>query len=144
MTRARIRTALDSNVLNALLRSEPSAPRVAEVLGELRQSCALVICPVVYAEPLAGPGVFAPHLRQFLLSTGVALDEHLSLGVWEETGQSYGEYALRRKASGGGLPRRLLADFIVGAHARQTCTRLITLDPQHYRLAFPALEVVVP
>lgn len=58
----------------------------------------------------------------------MTLDVPLRLTVWEETGRGYGEYARRRKASGGGLPRRLLADFIVGAHADQTCTCLVTLD----------------
>lgn len=138
------RTALDSNVLNALLRHEPAALRVAALLGELRQTSSLVICPVVYAELLAGPAISAGHLQQFLLSTGITLDQQLPLEIWEETGRSYGEYAARRKASGGGLPRRLLADFIVGAHAAQTCMCLVTLDPPHYRLAFPTLRIIVP
>ena len=53
---ARPGAALDSNVLNALLRQEPNAVQVAAVLGQLQRTHALVICPVVYAELLAGPG----------------------------------------------------------------------------------------
>lgn len=117
---------------------------IATLLSDLSQTADLVICPVVYAELLAGPDVSSLHIQQFLLNTGVRLDPHLPLKIWEETGRVYGAYALRRKASGGGLPRRLLADFIVAAHASQTCQSLITLDPQHYRLAFPELEVIAP
>ncbi|MEF2279333.1 hypothetical protein V3W47_13595 [Deinococcus sp. YIM 134068] len=75
------RAALDSNILNTLLRREPSALRVAGLLGTLRQTHSLVICPVVYAELLAGPGASVAHLWQFLLSTEVTLDQQLPLTV---------------------------------------------------------------
>ncbi|GAA5533881.1 hypothetical protein [Deinococcus aluminii] len=47
-----------------------------------------------------------------------------------------------RKRSGGGLPRRLLVDFLIGAHAHTLSAALFTLDPQHYRQAFPDLHVL--
>jgi predicted nucleic acid-binding protein len=99
---------------------------------------------VVYAELLAGPGASADHLRPFLASTGIGLDPQLDLSVWEAAGRAYGAYAQRRRDSGGGVPRRLLADFVVGAHADQTCAALVTLDPHHYRLGFPGLAVLTP
>jgi predicted nucleic acid-binding protein len=138
------RAALDSNILNALLRQESNAAEMAALLAGLQQTHTLVICPVGYAELLAGPGATVAYLQPFLASTGIVLDQLLSLSVWEEAGRAYGEYALRRKSSGGGLPRRLLADFMVGAHAAQACTALVTLDPQHYRLGFSELDVIVP
>ena len=141
---ARPGAALDSNVLNALLHREPNAVQVAATLGQLQRTHALVICPVVYAELLAGPGATVPILQGLLMVSGVALDLNLPVEVWERAGQAYGSYARRRQGSGGGLPRRLLADFVVGAHAEQTCTTLVTLDPQHYRLGFPGLNIVVP
>lgn len=141
---ARPGAALDSNVLNALLRQEPNAVQVAAVLGQLQRTHALVICPVVYAELLAGPGATVPVLQGLLTGSGVALDLNLPVEIWERAGQAYGSYARRRQGGGGGLPRRLLADFVVGAHAEKTCTTLVTLDPQHYRLGFPGLNIVVP
>ena len=136
--------ALDSNVLNALLHQERGAAQVAAMLGGIRRTHALIICPVVYAELLAGPGATVSVLQNLLASSDVSLDLNLPLDIWERAGQVYGSYARRRQGSGGGLPRRLLADFVVGAHAEKTCTALVTLDPQHYRLAFPGLDVVVP
>ena len=98
----------------------------------------------MYAELLAGPGATVPVLQSLLMGSGVSLDLNLTVDIWERAGQVYGNYARRRQASGGGLPRRLLADFVVGAHAETTCTALVTLDPQHYRLGFPGLNVMVP
>lgn len=141
---AKPRAALDSNVLNALLHQEPNAAQVAAILGQLQQTHALVICPVVYAELLAGPGASVLVLQGLLTGSGVALDLNLSVDIWERAGQAYGSYARRRQGSGSGLPRRLLADFVVGAHAEKTCTALVTLDPQHYRLGFPDLNIIVP
>jgi len=139
-----VRAALDSNILNALLRQEANAAEVAALLGQLRRTHALVICPVVYAELLAGPGAMTSLLQQLLAQASVTLDRELPLDIWERAGQVFGEYARRRQGSGGGLPRRLLADFVVGAHAEKTCTTLVTLDPQHYRLGFPNLSVLAP
>ncbi|WP_146009512.1 hypothetical protein [Deinococcus planocerae] len=94
-------------------------------------------------QPLAGPGASVVHIRPFLLSTGITLDEQLALDLSEEAGRSYEDDAARRKTSGGGWPRRLAA-FVVGAHAHLTCAQLATLDPQHSRQACPAPSVLVP
>ena len=80
---ARPSVALDSNVLNALLRQEPNAVQVAAVLGQLQRTHALVICPVVYAELLAGPGATVPVLQGLLTGSGVALDLNLPVEIWE-------------------------------------------------------------
>ena len=141
---ARPGAALDSNVLNAQLHREPNAALVAATLGQLQRTHALVSCPVVYAELLAGPGATVPVLQGLLTGSGVALDLNLPVEIRERAGQVYGGYALRRQASGGGQPRRLLADFVVGAHAEKTCTTRVTLDPRHYRLGFHGLNDVVP
>ena len=93
---ARPGAALDSNVLNALLRQEPNAVQVAAVLGQLQRTYALVICPVVYAELLAGPGATVPVLQGLLTGSGVALDLNLPVEIWERAGQAYGSYARRR------------------------------------------------
>ena len=37
---------------------------------------------------------------------------------------------------------RLLVDFLVGAHAAGRADRLLTLDPDRYRLGFPGLVLL--
>ncbi|WP_194165377.1 hypothetical protein [Deinococcus terrestris] len=51
-------------------------------------------------------------------------------------------YSLRRLASGGGLPRRPLLDFVIGAYTLHLGAAFFTLDTQHYRLAFLTLRLV--
>lgn len=64
--------------------------------------------------------------------------------IWQMTGRAYSAYARRRAKSGGGPPRRLLADFLIGAHALSLGASLVTLDDTHYRQAYPTLPLVVP
>jgi predicted nucleic acid-binding protein len=42
------------------------------------------------------------------------------------------------------LPRRLIADFLVGAHARRQADRLLTRDRGFYRTAFRGLRILDP
>lgn len=137
-------TALDANIISALLRSEPDAPAISLRLGALIQAGPLVISPVVYAELLAGPGVTPDFLQGFLTEMSITLLPSPDLAVWESAGLAYGAYAARRQRSGGGQPRRILSDFIIGAHALHRADQIFTADPQHYRLSFPTLTVLTP
>lgn len=137
-------TALDSNVIGALLRGEETEAAIRRVLNASRQRGELVICGAVHAELLAGPGVTAPLLDRFLSTTSVRVDWLLEEAVWRLAGASFATYADRRRTSGGGTPRRVLADFIIGAHAVARGARLVSLDAAHYGAYFPGLETVVP
>jgi predicted nucleic acid-binding protein len=44
---------------------------------------------------------------------------------------------IRAPLSGGGNPKRLLVDFLIGAHAILKDDRLLTLDASCYREDFP-------
>ena len=65
-----------------------------------------------------------------------AIDGNVIVALWSrEAG------AARRPASAGAEPKRLLVDYLVGAHARERADRLLTLDPQRYRPAFEDLRI---
>lgn len=138
------RTAVDTNVLSAILKAEPNYLRLIDLLERARVNGPLLVSAVVYAELLATPPHTPAFVQEFLRATGVELDEELPLAVWEAAGLAFQGYTVRRRASGGGVPRRILADFLVGAHARARADQLVTLDPGHYRLAFPSLPLVTP
>ena len=74
------------------------------------------------------------------------LDGHRGFGpgeaVWESAGVAFAAYA-RRRAKHGDEPRRLIADFAIGAHAERAGS-LVTRDAAFYRRAFPKLKVVEP
>lgn len=44
----------------------------------------------------------------------------------------------------GGKRNRILADFLIGAHAQEQAVRLLSRDRGFYRELFPALDVVDP
>jgi predicted nucleic acid-binding protein len=137
-----LRTAIDTNVFSALWSSEPSADRATVKLGEAKMEGALIVSPVVFAELLAYPGATEAFVRGFLAATGVSIDYKLEETVWIETGRRFARQAVRRRKATGEGPRRLLADFLIGAHALVQAERLLTLDPKFYRQDFPELRLM--
>jgi predicted nucleic acid-binding protein len=102
----------------------------------------LVISPVVFAELLAYPRATEAYVHGFLEATGVVIDYKLEERVWAEAGLRFVSYAARRRQATGEGPRRLLADFLIGAHALVQAERLLTLDPKRYSQDFPELRLL--
>ena len=137
-----MRTAIDSNVISAIWTGEPTVPKLLVKLEEARQQGALFLSPFVFAELLAYPVMTDALIRDFLGATGVVVDLILEERVWVETGLRFARYAARRRKSSGASPKRLLADFLIGAHALVQADRLLTLDPQRYSQDFPELHLL--
>jgi len=134
-----MRTAIDTNVISALWSGEPASHGIAALLGRAQNEGSLVISVPVYAELLAHPKAAHGQVREFLERTRVMIDFHLDEPVWQEAGTAYAAYAERRRRSKRNTPKRLLVDFIVGAHALVSADRLLTLDGTRYKTAFPKL-----
>ena len=111
-------------------------------LGAAKAEGALLISPVVYVELLAYPKATENFVHEFLADTGITVDFVLKEGVWEEAGRRFAQYANRRRRSGSAHPKRLLADFLVGAHALLQADRLFSLDPGVYGQDFPELRLL--
>ncbi|MGA2351980.1 MAG: PIN domain-containing protein [Terracidiphilus sp.] len=137
-----MRTAIDANVFSAIWSCESSAERVTVQLGEAKMAGSLAISPFVFAELLAYPRATEAYVRGFLEATGVDLDLRIEDRVWTEAGRRFARYAARRRQATGQGPRRLLADFLIGAHALVQADRLLTLDPKVYRQEFPELRLL--
>lgn len=137
-----MRTALDTNVLSALWDREPNWRRITKLLGEATEAGSVVLCAAVYAETLAHPRVTEGFVRAFLADTRIVVDFELGERVWTEAGRAYAHYAERRRRSAKEHPRRILADFVIGAHAMVTADRLMTLDRGRYAKDFPELKLV--
>ena len=127
-----MRTAIDTNVISALLSGSPIVARVTALLGRVATEGALTVCGPVYAELVAHPKVTQQFVDQFLASTRVEVDFVLDERVWRETAQRFAGSARRRRKSAGGEVRRLVVDFLVGAHALLRADRLLTFDPHFY------------
>jgi predicted nucleic acid-binding protein len=137
-----MRTAIDTNVLSALWSGEPLASLVSEELSKVAAAGGVAICAVVYAELFAHPKATVDFVDHFLSTTGISIDFDLDEPVWREASLRFAKYATRRRASRGGRAKRLLAYFIVGAHALIRSDRLLTLDRSRYSRDFPELKLI--
>jgi predicted nucleic acid-binding protein len=139
-----MRTALDTNVVSAVWSNESNATAVAKWLGTARHDGAVLISGIVYCELLAYPNATEAYVNTFCAETGITVDLQLQDAAWVEAGQRFANYAGRRRKSKTQSPKRLLADFLVGAHALIQADRLMTLDESRYQQDFPELVLYAP
>ena len=137
-----MKSAIDTNIISALFGGEPSARMLAKsILAGLREEGALVICGVVYAELLAHPRVTPKEFSEFLRETDIEADFGSDQDLWLEIGVRYARYAGRRRRAKAGPQRRLLAHFMIGAHALLRADRLVTFNDADFRSDFPELKI---
>jgi len=135
-------TSLDTNILVALWNvDEAQNLAVKKALVGSQAAGKLLICGAVYAELLASPMRNEGFVDAFCAEARIAVEWELKERVWREAGVAYQKYAERRRKQGANGPRRILADFLIGAHAMVSGYRLLTLDGRLYRAAFPKLRV---
>ena len=136
--------ALDTNVIVALWDAADALHPVArKALEEVSGREAMAICGVVYAELIGAPGRTEVFVDRFCEEAGIAVEWELKERIWRKAGVAFQEHARRRKKQSGAEPRRLLADFLIGAHALENGYKLLTLDGGMYRKAFPGLRLEI-
>jgi predicted nucleic acid-binding protein len=136
-------TAIDTNIIVALWDADDMLHRTArELLNTAQGRGPLVICGVVYAELLGAPGRTEAFIDRFCEETGMAVEWELGEKVWRVAGTTFQSYSARRRKQKDAGPRRILADFLIGAHALVSGYKLLTLDGRMYEAAFPRLGIV--
>ena len=112
-------------------------PRSRDTLRTCLVEGGLVASDVVWAEVTAGfPKATAAHDALVRLGIGFSA---LDAGAAEAAGATWRQYRAR-----GGKRDRVIADFLVGAHAASVADRLLTRDRGFYRMYFGALTVLDP
>jgi predicted nucleic acid-binding protein len=132
-------TAVDSNVLiDVIGRTNDFTPRAIAALDASLQSGALIVCPVVAAETAA---YFPSH--QALHSAFDSMHLEMRAFGWHDlhrAGEAYVAYCRRSREP----RRRMLADFLVAAHAVTHADTLLTRDRGYYRTYFSELRLLEP
>jgi predicted nucleic acid-binding protein len=137
-----VKTAIDTNFISALWSVEPLVAEVSAELADAHNVGGLTIAAPVYSELLAYRGMTEGRLDEFLSTTGVFVDFDMEEEVWRLAGSRFARHAARRRSARAGHPRRLVADFIIGAHALLRADRLLTLDTSLYKQDFPDLKII--
>jgi predicted nucleic acid-binding protein len=136
-------TAIDTNVIVALWDNEHGLSRSAQTaLDSALARGSLVVSAPVFAELMAAPGRSAAFLDLFVRDTGLLIDWDLHEAVWRAAGRAFQKHAVARRKRAMPGPQRILADFLIGAHAYVLGYGLLTLDDRLYRTAFPGLQLL--
>jgi predicted nucleic acid-binding protein len=136
-------TSVDTNVIVALWDRDPAVSNAAQkALDDALGRGSLVLSAPVFAELIAAPGRTEEFLNTFCSDTGIRVEFDLDEEIWRLAGQAFQAYASRRRKQRDPGPRRILADFLIGAHALHRGYRLLTLDGHLYQSAFSSLAVI--
>lgn len=131
-------TAVDTSVLLDVFGADSQfgADSAAALLRCIAEG-SVVACGVVWAETSAafGEARAADEALRRLRIDFSAVDSATALNA----GQAWRAY---RRA--GGTRQRVIADFLIGAHALATADRLLTRDRGFYRRYFKGLEILDP
>jgi len=135
-------TAIDTNVIVALWDAEDTLHRAARAaLDKAFNEGALVISGAVYAELMAAPGRTEAFVERFCEEAGIVVEWEIGEKAWRAAGTAFQGYAARRRKQKGAEARRILADFVIGAHALVNRYKLLTLDAGTYQASFPRLAI---
>lgn len=136
--------AIDSNILIDFIGNDPVAGDAADLaLRRALASGPVVACGVVVAEVVSGLG-HGSVVMDALEELGIVFSP-LELRSAVRAGEMQRRYAERRRSvSGQAAPPRVMADFLIGAHALLQCQGLITRDAGFFRDYFKGLKVIVP
>lgn len=131
-------TAVDTNVLLDLFGADPTfGPRSKRAIIACQAEGQLVACEVVWAE-----------VASFFPSSDATRDAISRLGVeFSPVGLEtalLASNAWKVYRSRGGKRGRVVADFLIGAHALSQAERLLTRDRGFYRAYFSRLKVLDP
>jgi predicted nucleic acid-binding protein len=135
-------TSIDTNVIVALWADDAELSLAAEeALESAFRRGSLVVAAPVFAELIAAPGRTEAFVGSLLEENGIVIDWNLNEAVWRAAGRAFQGYAERRRQQHDQGTRRILADFLIGAHAQVRGYRLLSLDERLYRAAFPTLKI---
>ena len=136
--------AIDSNILIDFIGNDAvTADAADQALRRALAGSPVVACDVVLAEVVTGLGNGSA-VMDALEELGIDFSP-LERRSAVRAGEMQRRYLERRRAAlGRPEPPRVVADFLIGAHALLQCQALITRDAGFFRDYFKGLKVIVP
>lgn len=131
-------TAVDTSVLIDVFGADSRfGTTSAQALRDCLNQGAVVACDVVWSETRAAFSTDEDFVRALealgiAFSAATAQAAVLAGGAW------------KRYRAAGGKRDRVMADFLIGAHAASQCDRLLTRDRGYYKKYFASLPVIDP
>jgi predicted nucleic acid-binding protein len=130
--------AIDSSVLLDMLTDDPKfAPASSRALAQVMAEGDVVVCAAVVAE-----------VQTMLETSETVLDALIEYGIryspTHEAAAVRAGHMQRRFRDRGGRRERVVADFLIGAHALLQCKALVTRDAGFFRDYFKGLKLIVP
>ena len=131
-------TAVDTSVILDVLVDDPHYAAASETaLRKARAEGKLVVCECVVAEIV--PALTAPTAMEELLRDWALEYEPLTKEAAIAAGENFARYLKR-----GGQAKRVLPDFLIGAHAEKASDRLLARDRGYLRDYFSSLTLWDP
>ena len=131
-------TAVDTNILlDILVPNEHFYEASADALQEAASEGSLVISDIVYAE-------LCIHFENQRECDAFLESNEIRVQALTREAHFIASRAWRTYRQQGGKRTRILADFLIGAHAQKQATRLLSRDRGFYRKLFPSLDLHDP
>lgn len=131
-------TAVDTNILlDILVPNERFYAASADALEQAASEGLIVISDIVYAE-------LCIHFEAQRECDGFLESNEIRVQNLTHEAHFLASRAWRIYRQQGGKRTRILADFLVGAHAQKQATRLLSRDRGFYRNLFPSLDLLDP
>ena len=131
-------TGIDTNILlDVLLPNDEFYNASAGALQESSNAGSLVICDIVYAE-------LCIHFENQKQCDAFLDSNEIRVETLTREAHFLASRAWRAYRTRGGKRTRILADFLIGAHAQKQTTRLLSRDRGFYRELFPSLLLYDP
>jgi len=131
-------TSVDTSVLLDVFNADPSfGPKSSEALRRCLQEGRVTACDVVWAE-LGAFFSSSEAIGDTMRRLGIEFDA-LTIDAALQAGATWKRYRER-----GGTRDRVIADFLIGAHASAQAERLLTRYRGFYRAYFARLPLLDP